>query len=40
MDGQTIAIIAALMCVGAMLYTAVGHAGASAYLAIMALFSI
>lgn len=40
MDVQTIIFVAALMCVGAALYTAVGHAGASAYLAIMALFSV
>lgn len=40
MDTQTIVIMALLMGVGAMLYTAVGHAGASAYLAIMAFFSV
>lgn len=32
--------IAACMLLGAMLYSAVGHAGASAYIAIMALFSV
>lgn len=40
MDPMTIAYIAVLMGIGAMLYTAVGHAGASVYLAIMALFSV
>lgn len=40
MEPTTIAIIAVLMALGAMLYTSVGHAGASAYLAIMALFAI
>ena len=40
MEPQIIAMIAALMFVGALLYTSVGHAGASAYLAIMALFSV
>lgn len=40
MDIQTIAMIAGLMAIGAMLYTSVGHAGASAYLAIMALFAV
>ncbi|BBD97268.1 sulfite exporter TauE/SafE family protein [Sphingobium amiense] len=40
MDSQTILTIALLMGLGAALYTAVGHAGASAYLAIMALFSV
>jgi uncharacterized membrane protein YfcA len=40
MDPTTIALIAVLMALGAMLYTSVGHAGASAYLAIMALFAI
>ena len=33
-------LIAALMAVAAMIYTSVGHAGASAYLAIMALFAV
>ena len=40
MDGDTIIWIAALMAVAAALYSSVGHGGASAYLAIMALFSI
>lgn len=40
MDPQIIAMIAALMFIAALLYTSVGHAGASAYLAIMALFSV
>lgn len=40
MDGTTIAWIAALMAVAAALYSSVGHGGASAYLAIMALFSV
>lgn len=40
MDPQVIAMIAALMFVAALLYTSVGHAGASAYLAIMALFNV
>ena len=40
MDGTTIFWIAALMAVAAALYSSVGHGGASAYLAIMALFSL
>lgn len=40
MDPQTVLVIAGLMGVAALIYTAVGHAGASAYLAIMALFSV
>jgi uncharacterized membrane protein YfcA len=40
MDLQTVLLIAGLMGMAAMLYTAVGHAGASAYLAIMALFAV
>ncbi|MGZ8363223.1 MAG: sulfite exporter TauE/SafE family protein [Caulobacteraceae bacterium] len=40
MEVQTILMIAALMALAAALYTAVGHAGASAYLAIMALFAL
>ena len=40
MDGTTIIWIAALMAVAAALYSSVGHGGASAYLAIMALFSV
>lgn len=40
MDAVTIAMIAGLMLVAAALYSSVGHGGASAYLAIMALFSV
>lgn len=40
MDPMTIAAMAALMFVAAALYSTVGHAGASAYLAIMALFAL
>lgn len=40
MDPVTVALIAGLMMLAAMLYTSVGHAGASAYLAIMALFAV
>jgi uncharacterized protein len=40
MDGATIIWIATLMAVAAALYSSVGHGGASAYLAIMALFSV
>lgn len=40
MDGTSIVWIAALMAVAAALYSSVGHGGASAYLAIMALFSV
>lgn len=40
MDGTTIATIAILMGVAAALYSTVGHGGASAYLAIMALFAV
>lgn len=40
MDPITIAAIAGLMFIGATLYSSVGHAGASAYLAIMALFAL
>jgi uncharacterized membrane protein YfcA len=40
MDGNTIIWIAALMAIAAALYSSVGHGGASAYLAIMALFSV
>jgi len=39
-DGATIAAIAAMMAIAAALYSSVGHGGASAYLAIMALFSV
>ena len=40
MDGTTIIAIAAMMALAAALYSSVGHGGASAYLAIMALFSV
>ena len=40
MDGSTILWVAALMAVAAALYSSVGHGGASAYLAIMALASV
>jgi uncharacterized protein len=40
MDGTTLAWIAVLMAISAALYSSVGHGGASAYLAIMALFSV
>lgn len=40
MDGSTIIWVAALMAVAAGLYSSVGHGGASAYLAIMALSSV
>lgn len=40
MDGNAIIIVAALMAIAAALYSSVGHGGASAYLAIMALFSV
>ncbi|WP_447761283.1 hypothetical protein [Sphingopyxis panaciterrae] len=40
MDGNTILLIALLMGLAAALYTSVGHAGASGYLAIMALLSV
>lgn len=40
MEAATIAAMAALMLVAAALYSTVGHAGASAYLAIMALFAL
>jgi uncharacterized membrane protein YfcA len=39
-DGTAIIWIAALMAIAAALYSSVGHGGASAYLAIMALFSV
>jgi uncharacterized membrane protein YfcA len=39
-EPTTILMIAVLMGMGAALYTSVGHAGASAYLAIMALFAV
>jgi uncharacterized membrane protein YfcA len=40
MDVTTIIAIAVLMAIAAALYSSVGHGGASAYLAIMALFSV
>jgi uncharacterized membrane protein YfcA len=40
MDPGTLVWIALLMAVAAALYSSVGHGGASAYLAIMALFSV
>lgn len=40
MDVTSVAAIALLMAVAAALYSSVGHGGASAYLAIMALFSV
>jgi uncharacterized membrane protein YfcA len=40
MDSTTLLWIALLMAAGASLYSSVGHGGASAYLAIMALFAI
>src|SRR6188768_2293333 len=40
MDATTVALIALLMAMAAALYSSVGHGGASAYLAIMALFAV
>lgn len=40
LDSTTLIWIAALMAVAAALYSSVGHGGASAYLGIMALFSV
>jgi hypothetical protein len=40
MEPLAIALLAAMMFGGAVLYASVGHAGASAYLAIMALFAL
>lgn len=40
MDAATVATIAVLMGLAAALYSTVGHGGASAYLAIMALFAV
>jgi len=40
MDGSSLFWIAMLMAIAAALYSSVGHGGASAYLAIMALFSV
>jgi len=38
--GETLFFMAALMAIAAALYSSVGHGGASAYLAIMALFAV
>ena len=40
MDSSTVATLAILFAIGAALYSSVGHGGASAYIAAMALFSI
>ncbi|WP_294443850.1 sulfite exporter TauE/SafE family protein [uncultured Sphingomonas sp.] len=40
MDGTSLILMAALMAVAAALYSSVGHGGASAYVAIMALLSV
>jgi uncharacterized membrane protein YfcA len=40
LDAATLALLASAFLVAAALYTSVGHGGASAYLAIMALFSL
>lgn len=40
MDAQTVTALALLFALGAALYSSVGHGGASAYIAVMALFSI
>jgi uncharacterized protein len=40
MDATTLIALAVLMAVAAALYTSVGHGGASAYLALMALFGV
>src|SRR5437764_6492685 len=40
MDPTTVAALAILFAIGAALYSSVGHGGASAYIAAMALFSI
>ena len=40
MPELSILLLAACMFLGAALYTSVGHAGASAYIALMALFGI
>ncbi len=40
MDPGVVIAIAVLMAIGAALYSSVGHGGASAYLAIMALFAV
>jgi hypothetical protein len=40
MEPLTLAALMAAFCVAAILYSSVGHGGASAYLAIMALFAL
>lgn len=40
MEPMTLVAIALLLCLAAALYSSVGHGGASAYLAIMALFAV
>jgi len=40
MDAQTIAAMAVLFALAAALYSSVGHGGASAYIAVMALFAV
>src|SRR5437667_12783825 len=40
MDPTTVAALAILFALGAALYSSVGHGGASAYIAAMALFSV
>lgn len=40
MTTETVAIVAVLFLLAAMLYSSVGHAGASGYLAVMALFGL
>src|SRR6266700_4139196 len=40
MDATTVAALAMLFALGAALYSSVGHGGASAYIASMALFSV
>ena len=40
MSGETVWLLAACMFLGATLYSSVGHGGASAYLALMALFGL
>lgn len=40
MDSTTVALLAILFALGAALYSSVGHGGASAYIAAMALFSV
>jgi uncharacterized membrane protein YfcA len=40
MDVTTVAALAILFAIGAALYSSVGHGGASAYIAAMALFAV